>query len=80
MFYEEEIYNALNTFSKNKSSGPDGFTTKFLKGTWKFTKENILKIFNDLHKNGIINKIVNSTHIALIAKRRKVMSFWITDP
>ena len=68
-FSEEEIYNALKNSPKNKSPGPDGFTMEFLKFSWKYTNKNILDIFNDFHKNGIINKNVNSTYIALIAKK-----------
>lgn len=34
-------------------------------------KENILDIFRDFHSNGIINKVVNATYIALIAKKEK---------
>lgn len=30
-----------------------------------------MDIFKDFHKNGIINKVVNVTYIALIAKKEK---------
>ncbi|KAA0039770.1 LINE-1 retrotransposable element ORF2 protein [Cucumis melo var. makuwa] len=71
MFTEEEIHEALTAFSNNKSPGPDGFTMEFYKSTWSVLKEEILNIFRDFHSNCIINKAVNITNIALIAKKEK---------
>ncbi|KAA0040038.1 LINE-1 retrotransposable element ORF2 protein [Cucumis melo var. makuwa] len=71
LFTEEEIHAALTAFSNNKSPGPDGFTMEFYKSTWSDLKEEILNIFRDFHSNCIINKAVNITNIALIAKKEK---------
>ncbi|KAA0039966.1 LINE-1 retrotransposable element ORF2 protein [Cucumis melo var. makuwa] len=70
LFTEEEIHAALTAFSNNKSPGPDGFTMEFYKSTWSVLKEEIFNIFRDFHSNCIINKAVNMTNIALIAKKR----------
>ncbi|KAA0047274.1 LINE-1 retrotransposable element ORF2 protein [Cucumis melo var. makuwa] len=70
-FAESEIQAALKDFANNKSPWPDGFTIKFFKVAWPFLKSNILDIFKDFHRNGIINKVVNETYIALIAKKEK---------
>ncbi|TYK21642.1 LINE-1 retrotransposable element ORF2 protein [Cucumis melo var. makuwa] len=71
LFTEEEIHAALTAFSNNKSPGPDGFTMEFYKSTWSVLKEEIFNIFRDFHSNCIINKAVNMTNIALIAKKEK---------
>ncbi|KAL0555833.1 hypothetical protein IC582_004334 [Cucumis melo] len=70
-FTEEEIHTALTAFSNNKSPGPDGFTMEFFKAAWFVLKDDIFNIFRDFHMNCIINKAVNITNIALIAKKEK---------
>ncbi|TYK10356.1 LINE-1 retrotransposable element ORF2 protein [Cucumis melo var. makuwa] len=70
-FSEEEIHSALTAFSNNKSPGPDGFTMEFFKAAWFVLKDDIFNIFRDFHTNCIINKAVNITNIALIAKKEK---------
>lgn len=44
---------------------------EFFKSAWNLIKYDICNIFNDFHKNSIINKAVNVTFIALIAKKYK---------
>ncbi|KAA0050053.1 LINE-1 retrotransposable element ORF2 protein [Cucumis melo var. makuwa] len=70
-FSEEEIHSALTAFSNNKSPSPDGFTMEFFKAAWFVLKDDIFNIFRDFHTNCIINKAVNITNIALIAKKEK---------
>ncbi|KAA0055625.1 LINE-1 retrotransposable element ORF2 protein [Cucumis melo var. makuwa] len=71
MFSKEEIHSALTSFTNNKSPGPYGFTMEFYKATWHHIKEDICNIFKKFHDNCIINKAVNVTNIALIAKKDK---------
>ncbi|TYK29463.1 LINE-1 retrotransposable element ORF2 protein [Cucumis melo var. makuwa] len=70
-FSEEEIHSALVAFSNNKSPGSYGFTMEFFKATWYDLKDDISNIFKDFYINCIINKAVNVTNIALIAKKEK---------
>ena len=71
LFTEEEIHSALTSFTNKKSPGPDSFTMKFYKATWHLIKGDICNIFKEFHDNCIINKAVNVTYIALIAKKDK---------
>lgn len=44
---------------------------EFLKHNWKDLKADITSIFSDFSRNGIINKVMDETYIALIAKQKK---------
>ncbi|TYK00226.1 LINE-1 retrotransposable element ORF2 protein [Cucumis melo var. makuwa] len=68
-FKESEIKKALFSFNGNKAPGPDGYTMEFLKKFWNHLKGDVIKVFKDFHEKSIINKNVNNTYIALIAKK-----------
>lgn len=70
-FFEKEIHSILESFAINKSPGPNGFTMKFLHHNWKTLKSNIMTIFSNFYHKRIIDKVVNKTYIALIAKKDK---------
>lgn len=70
-FSKLEIHSALKSFSSNKSPGSDGFTMEFYNFAWKFIKGDILNMFSEFHNNCIINKAVNATYIALIARKKE---------
>lgn len=61
----------MKSFTNNKSPGLDGYTMEFFKASWSLIKGEIKNIFIDFHKNDIINRAVNETFIALIAKKEK---------
>ena len=64
------------SFSRSKNSqttkhqGRMDLLIELFKYSWNFIKREILDVFTDFHKNGII-KVVNYTYIAFIAKKEK---------
>lgn len=60
---------AINSLGSGKAPRPDDFTISFYKNYWHLIKKDILDVFEDLHRKGIINKNVNNTLIALIGKK-----------
>lgn len=69
-FNEDEISLVIKSFESNKVLGPDGFPLLFYKKFWNILKGDILDVFREFHEKGIINKNMNNTFIALIAKRK----------
>ncbi|KAA0058104.1 LINE-1 retrotransposable element ORF2 protein [Cucumis melo var. makuwa] len=69
-FLEEEIKGVIKSFDGNKAPGPDGFPISFFKSYWHLLKEDIMDIFKDFFEKGVINKNMNNTYIALIAKKK----------
>lgn len=76
-FEEEEIKEAVFGCDGDKAPSPDGFTAKFLQQNWDTIKGDILKVFQDIYLNGIINLVTDENYICLIPK--KVNSCKISD-
>ena len=57
--------------------GPDGFLRAFFRSQWDTVKNNIMKVFEEFYRLGIINGIINKTYICLIPK--KLNSCWVKD-
>lgn len=68
-FIEAEISFAVKDLETNKTPGPDGFTAEFYKKYWNILKHDILKVFQDFFRKGIINASLNETYICLIPKK-----------
>ena len=60
----------VSSFEGKKAPDPDGFPLIFFKTYWPLLKGDIMKIFKDSFEKGVINKNMNNTYIALIAKRK----------
>jgi len=65
---EEELKEALLSFQKDKSPGPDGWTIEFLLELYEFLGNDILKVVEDSRTSGRLPASFNSTFIALIPK------------
>ena len=65
---EEELKVALQSFQKDKSPGPDGWTIKLFIDLYDLLGANILKVVEDTHLFCKISACFNSTFIALIPK------------
>ena len=76
-FEEEEIKIALFACDGNKAPGRDGFSMEFLQSQWDTVKDDILKVFSEFEKDGIIHGITNANFICLIPK--KVSSSKVRD-
>ena len=70
-FTMDEIKESVFSFDSNKAPGLDGFTIDFFKKIWNTFKLNILEVFQDIFKNGVVNQNMNETYISLIAKKEK---------
>jgi len=65
---EDELKEALNSFQKDKSPGPDGWTIEFFQELYEFLGKDILRVVEDSRQSGRIPASMNSTFIALIPK------------
>jgi len=50
----EEIYQVIKTWKPHKAPGYDGICLEFLKKTWEITKEDLLRIVNEMYTEEII--------------------------
>ncbi|TYK23051.1 LINE-1 retrotransposable element ORF2 protein [Cucumis melo var. makuwa] len=71
LFDEYVIKRTIISINNEKAPGPDGFTLLFYKKHWQNLKGDLLNVFHDFHKKGIINNNVNNTYIALVSKKDK---------
>ncbi|KAL6322627.1 hypothetical protein AAG906_014299 [Vitis piasezkii] len=76
-FTEEEIFKAIFQMDRDKAPGPDGFTIAVFQDCWEVIKEDLVKVFAEFHRSGIINQSTNASFIVLLPK--KSMSRRISD-
>ncbi|RVX19456.1 LINE-1 retrotransposable element ORF2 protein [Vitis vinifera] len=55
-FTEEEIYKAIFQMDRDKAPGPDGFTIAVFQDCWDVIKEDLVRVFDEFHRSGIINQ------------------------
>jgi len=67
-FKEEEIKEVVCQCDGSKSLGPDGFNFKFLKESWAYIKDEVVKAMVSFHDSGKIPKGCNASFIALVPK------------
>ena len=68
-FNEEEIKEAVFDCDGSKASGLDGYSMMVIQAQWDIVKVDILKVFGEFYRMGIINDITNETYICLIPKK-----------
>jgi len=68
IFTEEEVKEAVFSIDKDKSSGPDGFSSLFYQECWEIVKDELIDVFTEFHDKSTINKCTNTTFIVLIPK------------
>ncbi|WJZ85876.1 hypothetical protein VitviT2T_005388 [Vitis vinifera] len=68
-FTEEEISKAIFQLDRNKAPGPDGFTIAVFQECWDVIKEDLVRVFAEFHRSGIINQSTNASFIVLIPKK-----------
>ena len=76
-FAVEEIKEAVFECEGNKAPSPDGFLMALFQSQWDTVKSDIMKVFEEFYRSGIINGITNETFICLIPK--KLNSCWVKD-
>ena len=62
---------------RDKAPGPDGFTIAVFQDCWEVIKEDLVRVFAEFHRSGIINQSTNASFIVLLPK--KSMSKKISD-
>jgi hypothetical protein len=65
----EELKAVLNSFQKDKSPGPDGWTIEFFLGFFDSIGQDILSLVEETRLTGQMPLSLNSTFIALIPKK-----------
>ena len=63
-----EIRVTLDHFAKDKSPGPNGWTTKKIVGYFDLVREDLLKVVEEPEINGYIRGTLNVIFISLIPK------------
>ncbi|RVW81340.1 putative mitochondrial protein [Vitis vinifera] len=66
-FTEEEISKAIFQLDRDKAPGPNGFTIAMFQDCWDVIKEDLVRVFAEFHRSGIINQSTNVSFI-IIAK------------
>ena len=54
---------------RDKAPGPDGFTIAVFQDCWKVIKEDLVRVFAEFHRSGIINQSTNASFIVLLPKK-----------
>jgi hypothetical protein len=72
---EVELKETLQSFQKDKSPGPDGWTIEFYMGFFYLIGADLLKVIEESRINGRIHSPLNTTFIALIPKVDDPQSF-----
>ena len=68
-FTEEEISKAIFQLDRDKASGLDGFTIAVFQYCWNVIKEDLVRVFAEFHRSGIINQSTNASFIVLLPKK-----------
>ena len=69
---KEELAEALKNMKNEKSPGPDGFTTEFLKFFWKDFGNFLLRSINHGYKHGRLSITQTQGLITCIPKSNKI--------
>jgi hypothetical protein len=67
-FTHEEIDVVVANFPSDKSPGPDGFNTCFVKKCWPIIKQDFYKLCADFHAGQVCLQSLNGSHITLLPK------------
>ncbi|RVW28753.1 Transposon TX1 uncharacterized 149 kDa protein [Vitis vinifera] len=71
-FTEEEISKAIFQMDRDKAPGPDGFTIAVFQDCWDVIKEDLVRVFAEFHRSGVINQSTNASFIVLLPKKRRL--------
>ncbi|RVW83275.1 Transposon TX1 uncharacterized 149 kDa protein [Vitis vinifera] len=77
-FTEEEISKAIFQMDRDKAPGLDGFTIAVFQDCWDVIKEDLVRVFAEFHRSGVINQSTNASFIVLLPKKsttKKISDF-----
>ncbi|KAK4384178.1 putative ribonuclease H protein [Sesamum angolense] len=69
----EEVKDAFFDIAEDKASGPDGYSSGFYKAAWPVIGEEVVKAILEFFTTGRLLKQVNTTMLALIPKRLRLV-------
>ncbi|RVW83847.1 Transposon TX1 uncharacterized 149 kDa protein [Vitis vinifera] len=78
LFTEEEIFKAIFQLDRDKAPGLDGFTIAVFQDCWDVIKEDLVRVFAEFHRSGVINQNTNASFIVLLPKKsmtKKISDF-----
>ena len=67
-FTTEEIDQVIASLPADKSPGPDGFNTDFIKRCWTIIKQDFYNLCHAFHEGNICLQSLNGSYISLIPK------------
>jgi hypothetical protein len=76
---KSELWEVLNSFAKDKSLGPDGWTVEFFIHCFDLVGDDLLALVDDSGLCGLVNKSLNKTFLTLIPKKKIISPLGITD-
>nr|XP_009762741.1 PREDICTED: uncharacterized protein LOC104214730 [Nicotiana sylvestris] len=65
----EEIWDSVKACAGDKAPGPDGFTMAFFTTCWEVVKKDVVAVVQIFYEQGIFEKSLNATFVALIPKK-----------
>ncbi|KAK4382260.1 hypothetical protein Sango_2889900 [Sesamum angolense] len=78
--YTGEIKDAFFDIAEDKAPGPDGYSSGFYKAAWPVIGEEIIKAILEFFTTGRLLKQVNTTILALIPKRLRLVLDKLISP
>ncbi|KAL0305174.1 UNVERIFIED_CONTAM: putative ribonuclease H protein [Sesamum calycinum] len=70
---QEEVKDAFFDIAEDKAPGPDGYSSGFYKAAWPVIGEEVVKAILEFFTTGRLLKQVNTTMLALIPKRLRLV-------
>ncbi|RVW90710.1 Transposon TX1 uncharacterized 149 kDa protein [Vitis vinifera] len=74
--YQKDLGSLANCFGyqpiHDKAPGPDGFTIAVFQDCWDVIKEDLVRVFAEFHRSGVINQSTNASFIVFLPKKRRL--------
>jgi hypothetical protein len=69
--FSKEIYNAIKSVPREKSSGPDDFGSGFYQAFWRLVKQDIFFVLQEFYHGTLELDRLNRSYMVLIKKKRE---------
>lgn len=78
-FTHKEIDDVIEDLTSNKSPGPDGFNTDFIKKCWHVIKKDFYDLCDQFYRGELCLQSMNSGFITLISKKAGALGLMTID-
>ena len=78
-FTEEKISKVIFQLDRDKALGPNEFTIAVFQDCWDVIMEDLVRVFAEFHRSGIINQSTNASFIVLLQKKSRQRKSQILD-